>query len=123
MKRPSPCEVWRVISKERERERDFDIIQTLHLALACPVISVFELGLGSPYTSNRLSSVMKICYVTLFVFVIARPWHNWQILNMGFWRKLSELRQSMQTLSLWLIHSVLMVSEWEQEVWKAAAET
>lgn len=62
MKRPSPCEVWRVISKERERERDFDIIQTLHLALACPVISVFELGLGSPYTSNRLSSVMKICY-------------------------------------------------------------
>lgn len=59
---------------------------------------------------------------------------------MGFWREsaqqkalewklleLSNLQQSMQTLSLWLIHhhkqSAFSVSAWEQELWKVAAET
>uniref|UniRef100_A0A8V0Y3Y5 CID domain-containing protein n=1 Tax=Gallus gallus TaxID=9031 RepID=A0A8V0Y3Y5_CHICK len=46
---------------------------------------------------------------------------EWKLLE------LSNLQQSMQTLSLWLIHhhkqSAFSVSAWEQELWKVAAET
>lgn len=59
LKPPDRREVWRAIRKEAELEGDFNIVQRLHSALACPVISVFGFGLGSPHTSNLLSSVMK----------------------------------------------------------------
>lgn len=42
-------EVWRVISKA-EQEEVFDMVQRLHSVLICPVVSVFEYGLGSPYS-------------------------------------------------------------------------
>lgn len=40
---PDPHDVWCVICKEAEGEGDFDMVQRLHSALACPVI----------YESNR----------------------------------------------------------------------
>ena len=35
---PDPHDVWCAICREAEREGDFDMVQRLHLALACPVI-------------------------------------------------------------------------------------
>jgi len=127
-----PRHVWRAICKEAEREGDsFE----MHSALACPVIAVFGFGLGSLYTSNLLSCVMK-SYALCDCKILAQLMTSTQCgllericTTKGAGAELSELahsQQGTQTLSLYLIHhrkrSALTVGVWEWELQKAAAE-
>lgn len=86
LKPPDRREVWRAIRKEAELEGDFNIVQRLHSALACPVISVFGFGLGSPHTSNLLSSVMKSYALCLRdCKTLAQLTSTQRVMWMGFW--------------------------------------